>query len=175
MVRSRIPFDIWFYFEGKDTRPDILDTMNEFPEFFRFAPHAHFVAFVVTISALFEKRTDTINLPQLTKEMKSSQLLAASVSAEIDALLATAAPIASKVAVLRNKAFAHRDAHITYADVFKMAAVTPDQLRDQTDVALKIANRLLIAQGLSEQFFNPLPREHAGSMLETLKQDTNRE
>ena len=82
-VRSRIFLDIWFYFEGKDTRPNILDTMNEFSEFFRFAPHAHFVSFVVTIAALFEKRTDTINLPQLTKEMQALQVLAASAAAEL--------------------------------------------------------------------------------------------
>jgi hypothetical protein len=27
VVRSRIFYDIWFYFEGADTRPTILDVM----------------------------------------------------------------------------------------------------------------------------------------------------
>ena len=84
-------------------------------------------------------------------------------------LLVGAEPIARKVAVLRNKAFAHRDAHITYADVFKMAAVAPDQLRELTELALRIVNRMLSARGLSEFFFNQLPVQHATSMLGILK------
>jgi hypothetical protein len=65
ILRSRIFFDIWVYFESNDTRLGLLDTMREFNEFFRFAPHAHFVAFVVTMAALFDKRPDTISLPLL--------------------------------------------------------------------------------------------------------------
>jgi hypothetical protein len=71
VLPSRIFFDIWFYFEGKDTRPAIIDTMQQFSEFFRFDPHAHFVAFVVHIAALFEKRGRTISLPGLAKEMEA--------------------------------------------------------------------------------------------------------
>lgn len=64
--RARIFFDIWFVYEGAETRPAILDTMNEYPEFFRFDIHAHIVAFIVHISALFETRLDTVNFPRLT-------------------------------------------------------------------------------------------------------------
>jgi hypothetical protein len=35
VLRSRVFFDIWLYFEGAYTRPHLLDTMNEFSEFFR--------------------------------------------------------------------------------------------------------------------------------------------
>jgi hypothetical protein len=76
--------------------------------------------------------------------------------------------IADKVAILRHKAFAHRSAHISYDDVFKMAAVRPDQLRDLTEMALKIANHLLLARGLRDQHFTGLPREAAEAMMKTL-------
>ncbi len=108
VLRSRIFYDIWIYFEG-DTRADILDTMQEFSEFFRFDPHAHFVAFIVHTAALFEKRKDTINLPLLAKEvMPTSKMGGASPSqypAEINALLDQAKPLASKVIILRNNLF----------------------------------------------------------------------
>jgi hypothetical protein len=41
-------------------------------------------------------------------------------------------------------------------------------MRDLTEIALKIANRLLLARGLSDQFFNPLPRDDAEAMLKAL-------
>ena len=64
--------------------------------------------------------------------------------------------------------FTHRSGHISYNDVFKMAAVKPNQLRDLTDMALKIANHLLLAGGLHDQYFTELPREAAEAMMKAL-------
>src|SRR5437899_2871704 len=86
VLRSRVFYDIWFYYEGAETRPLIIDTMQQFSEFFRFDPHAHFVAFVVHIAALFDKRRDTISLPSLAREMKAGKLIPAQAAAEVDAL-----------------------------------------------------------------------------------------
>jgi hypothetical protein len=170
VIRSRIFYDIWFCFENAQACPETLDVMRRFNEFFRFDPHAHLVAFVVHMAALFEKRTDTINLPGLAKEMKAARLIPARDAAEVDTLLGEAEQLARKVAILRNYLFAHRSALVPYAAVFKKAAVTANQLHNLTEMALKIANRLLLARGLTEQFFNPYAREHSEAMLKALKE-----
>jgi len=36
VLRTRCFYDIWIYYEGKETRPTIIDTMQRFSEFFRF-------------------------------------------------------------------------------------------------------------------------------------------
>src|SRR5437870_1242716 len=115
--------------------------MREYNEFFRFTPHAYLVAYVIYMAGMFDKREDTISLKPLTREMKDAAHIKGQDAAKVDALLAEAKPIADKVTILRHKAFAHRDAHISYNDVFKIAAVTPIQLRDLTEIALKISNR----------------------------------
>jgi AbiU2 len=169
VLRSRIFFDIWFYFEGENTRPAILDTMNCFSEFFRFDPHAHFVAFIVHIAALFEKRNGTINLPDLTRELKQSHLISAQTASAVDALLSQADQLAPKVRILRSNLFAHRSAVLSYDEAFKKAAITPGQMHDLTEIALQIVNHLLLARGLRDRFFNELPREDAEAMLKALK------
>jgi hypothetical protein len=63
-----------------------------------------------------------------------------------------------KVAILRSNAIAHRTIGMSYNDVFKPADVTPVELREATDIALKIANRLLLSCGLQDQRFTELPR-----------------
>jgi hypothetical protein len=136
------------YFEQKTTRDEIIETMREYNEFFRFTPHAYFVSYVVHIAAMFDRAKDTISLTRLAREMKAARFIQGQEAAEVDALLDEAAPIAAKVIILRHGAFAHRSASISYDDVFKFAAVKPDQLRDLTEVALKITNRLLLARGL---------------------------
>ena len=168
VLRARIFFDILFYFEAKDTRAAILNTMQEYSEFFRFMPHAHQVAFIVTIAALFDKRADTISLSQLVREMTRNKQLSQRTQAEVNELLDKAKPLEAKVIVLRHNAFAHRSARTSYDDVFKEAKVTAKQMRDLTEIALQIANKLAEATGVSTGFFNELPREDAARMMQTL-------
>ena len=168
VVRARLFLDLWFYFEEKTTRAKIISTMREYNEFFRFTPHAYFVAYVIHIAVVFDRTRNTISLTRLAKEMKAARLIQGQEAAELDALLAEAAPIVEKVNILRHGAFAHRSASISYDEVFKLAAVRPDQLRDLTEMALKITNRLLLARGLKDEFFTTLPREDAEKMMKTL-------
>jgi hypothetical protein len=168
IVRARLFLDLWFYFEERDSRRKIIDTMREYNEFFRFTPHAYLATYVIYMAGVFDKSKGTISLAPLIREVKAAGQLKANDAAIVDALLGKAKPIAEKVAMLRHKAFAHRSAHIAYDDVFKMAAIKPDQLRNLTDIALKITNRLLLARRLQDQYFTELPREAAEAMMQAL-------
>jgi hypothetical protein len=168
IIRARLFLELWFYFEERDSRRAIIETMRDYNEFFRFAPHAYLVAYIIYLAGAFDYRTDTISLFPLTREMKGAGHLKGQDAARVDALLDEAKPIADKVTILRHKAFAHRDAHISYNDVFKLAAVKPAQLRELTEIALKIANRLLLARGLPDQYFTVLPRMAAEEMMKAL-------
>lgn len=170
IVRARVFYDIWWFYESAETRPTIIDTMKEYSEFFRFDPHAHFVSFIVHIAALLEKRNDTITLPSLANEMKASGLISTQEAAKADALLGQATPLASKVVILRSNLFAHRSAALSYSEAFKTADVTPNELRDLTDIALKIVNCLLIVRGLKDHVFNTLPLTDAEAILKALGQ-----
>jgi hypothetical protein len=169
IVRARLFLDLWFYFEERDSRCKIIETMREYNEFFRFTPHAYFVAYVIYMAGVFDKRPGTISLPPLVREVKTLGQLKGQDAAAVDALLVGAKSVVDKVLILRHEAFAHRSAHISYNDVFTMAAVKPDELRDLTDKALKIANRLLLARGLEDQYFTELPREAAEAMMKALR------
>ena len=127
VIRARLFLDLWFYFEGADTRPQIFGTMEEYNEFFRFTPHAYLVAYVIYIAGAFDRHRGTISLTHLVPEVKATGQLTGKDAANVDALLAKADLIADKVRILRHKAFAHKDAHISYNDVFKLAAVKPAQ------------------------------------------------
>jgi hypothetical protein len=167
VVRAGLFLDLWFYFEEKTTRAKIIDTMREYNEFFRFTPHAYLAAYVIHIAAMFDKTRGTISLTRLANEMKAARLIQGEQAKEVDALFVEAAPVVEKVNILRHNAFAHL-ASISYNDVFKLAKVRPDQLRDLTKLALKIANRLLLARGLKDECFTTLPREDAEKMMKAL-------
>jgi hypothetical protein len=168
IVRARLFLDLWFYFEERESRCKIIETMREYNEFFRFTPHAYFVGYVIYMAGVFDKTTGTISFSHLVSEMKKEGQLKGQEAAAVDALLVEVKPVVDKVLILRHKAFAHHSAHISYNDVFQMAAVKPAELRDLTDTALKIANRLLLARGLQDQYFTELPRDAAEAMMKSL-------
>jgi AbiU2 len=168
IVRARLFLDLWFYFEGRASRRKIIDTMREYNEFFRFTPHAYFVAYVIYMAGVFDKRRDTISLLSLVRDVKVAGQLSGHDTGTIEVRLNEAKPLAEKVIMLRHEAFAHRSKHFSYDDVFTKAAVKPQQLRELTDVALKIANTLLLARGLPDQCFTQLPRQAAEAMMMAL-------
>src|SRR5262249_61381692 len=85
VVRARIFYDLWFTFEDAKTHSATVDVTERFGAFFAFDPHAQFVAFVVHIAALFERRYGTINLQGLAKDAKEAILIPAAAH-DIDAL-----------------------------------------------------------------------------------------
>lgn len=168
IVRARLFLDLWFYFEEEHSRRKIIKTMQEYSEFFRFTPHAYLVTYVIYMAGVFDKRRDTISLAPLIREVKKGRHLKLQDAATVDELMVEAKPIVEKAAILRHKAIAHRSALISYNEVFNLAAVKPNQLRDLTDMALKIANHLLLARGIQDQHFTELPRVAAEVMMQAL-------
>ena len=165
VVRARIFYDIWRYYEDAETRPAILPTMNAYPDFFRFDTHAHFVSFTVYMAGLVERRTDTTNLSHLTAECEASGTVSVAALGSAKAALSRTEPIRPKVVILRNNLFAHRSASLSYEEAFRIASVTPNQLRDLTVDALDVANSLLVGCGGQRKWFHERPLEHAKKML----------
>ncbi|MDO9414453.1 MAG: hypothetical protein Q7T81_17920 [Pseudolabrys sp.] len=169
IVRARLFLDLWFYFEGNETRPAIIDTMRKYNEFFRFTPHAYLLTYVIYMAGVFDKRKGTISLLPLIRDVKASGQLGAPEAEIVESLLEQATPIAEKITILRHNAFAHRSAHISYDDAFAIASVKPEELRNVTDTALEITNRLLSARSLQDQHFTKLPLEAAVSLMKALE------
>jgi hypothetical protein len=86
----------------------------------------------------------------------------------VNKLLAGAAPIVGKVRTVRNKAVAHSDNSMSYNDWIKQANVTYDQLRELTEIALKVINLLNADNDQDEVHFTELPVQDLEEMLKTL-------
>jgi hypothetical protein len=168
VVRTRIFYDVWWFYEGVETRPQILDAMNHYPEFFRFDDHAHFVAFVVHLAGLFENRDDTINLPGLLLELAEAKLLEPEANTKAESILNEAKPLIPKVMILRSNLFAHRSGSLSYAKAFEKADVTANQLGYLSGLSLRLINCLLVVRGLKDRVFNTLSRAHLKAMLDAI-------
>lgn len=172
-IRSRIFYDIWWFYEGKRTRPKILKTMNCYSEFFRFDSYAHFFSLVVNIVGLFEHRKDTINFNQLLNEGTQQKLIKTETINKIQIILQSLSKNIKKAQILRHNLFAHRSNSLSFREAFKKAAISSNDLSDLIKNALKIANLLLLELESPEKVFHDLTKEDLKKLLTDLKNFNN--
>jgi hypothetical protein len=156
-VRAKIFYDVWrCYYDELNREDQFHYTVNLYTEFFRFDYHAHLMCFVLSYAALLEPRGDTINLGQLVKDTLDVAAVLATERTEINDLLDKILKFRSPIMMLRNNAFAHRSASLSYNSAFKKAQITPNELRELSDDVLKLTNRLLIACNLKDKIANTM-------------------
>ena len=168
IIRARVFFDIWWFYEGKETRPIIKSTWESYDQFCIFDGHANLIAYVVQITSVFDRNRRTMSLARIIEELESSKEIPAEALPELKSCLKEAEGICDRVKKLRHNLFAHRSASRAYSEVFKDARLTANELRTLSDISLRIANRLLAIRDLPEQFFNECPRKDLQKMFERL-------
>lgn len=137
--RSRAYYDLYKFIEGKEFRPKILDQMNDYPGFFRLQGHILRYALIVELGALFEER-DSVCIKRVLKRAKPC--LPHELHQDLMKTIGESDVIAKKVKVLRNKAFAHRDARTDFDDAFRQAAITLDNIEKLIEISRVIVEEL---------------------------------
>ena len=125
---AALNYEIWWAYKEKNSRQKYAGTMNQYTPFFQTGIHAHFVAYVMAMYGLYEKRKDTVNIPRLIEAVKKSGKLNQEDLAETEKRFRELKPIWVKVGILRNNVFGHRSEHVDAAAAFKQANTTPNEL-----------------------------------------------
>lgn len=121
---AALNYEIWWVYRSAETRPVYVDVMNHYPLFFQTSIHAHFVAMLVALYRLYEKRPDTYNVPGLLKLLHTHQAVPASTLEQLHASYNQAKPLWKKVSRLRNDVFGHRSHAQPVEDVFSKTEIT---------------------------------------------------
>ncbi len=166
---ARYNYEIWWVYKSKDTRPQYLRVMNKYTPFFQTSIHSHFVATLVALYRLYEKRADTYNIPYLLRILRDAKRLNEAKLNKLDQMYKRAKPLWIKVSVLRNKAFGHRSTAHTVAQVFEEAAVSPDEFRDLIKATEQLLSELSYAWDKSVLAFDLSARPAIIRLLEDLK------
>jgi hypothetical protein len=164
---ARANYDIWWAY--KKDRPKYVDVLNEYLEFFRVSIHAHFVAMLMALYKLYDKRSDSIGVDALIEEALADAEFTKDDSEKIARYLDLAKPISEKVKVLRHKLFAHRDRKFDYDDTFSAVQIKYDDFRDLTEYTINILNIVLYSRKKTTWRFENCHRMDAYRVLDALR------
>ena len=163
VVRSRIFYDIWWLYKGSNTRPKIIDAMNDFSEFYRFDEHAHFVSLIIHCVVLWDKGAGNVSILSLARKVLDPKRNGA--DKELYEKVTQLEKSAKGIITLRHEAIAHRSAVFDYDEAFRRARISPNSIRDMTSQALAYVNELRVRRSMPEAFFTELPLVHAKALI----------
>ena len=163
-------YEIWWVYKEKESRKRFVDTLNDYPLFFQTSLHAHFVAMIVSIYRVYETRKDTINMPQLVKQLRKLDTIPTEDLKKIDSDIEKLKPLWIKVSVIRNKMFGHRTNTMDHDGIWEEANVTPNQFKQLIDDSKSILNDLTSLWNRSGHAFNLSATKDTVDLLEDLKQ-----
>jgi len=166
--RARVYFDLWWICEGYETRSKNLQAMNRYPEFFRFDSHAHEMTYIMYLCQIFENNSKTLNITNVIKQAKAQKLSEGQIT-NAEQALCEAKPIYKKLLIIRHNLFAHRNISLSYKSAFEKANITPNEIRNLTELGLKAVNSLLVALGQNKRVFSELPGKDLSKLLENIK------
>ncbi len=143
VLAAELHHKIYWIYKNRDDRAKYIDTMNKYVGFFASSIQAHFIALLVILYAVYERRRDTINLVRLYEGCPAD--LRAGLSTDF----ARAKAIWQKIAILRNNHFAHVSEHLEIDAVFDRARATYSEIKELIDIYKKLLNAVSYAEDRS--------------------------
>jgi AbiU2 len=159
ILRARSHFDIWRVYSGPDTRKQLLPTMQQYSEFFRFDEHAHQFTFIGYLYQLLDRSKGTISLLALIDEATAAAFPETAV-AKARATVVQMQPVWKAICILRSNLFAHRSDSLGWEEAYLRANVTPNQICTFIEQGLEALHSLLSVTGSHMNDFSNLPRAH---------------
>src|SRR6185369_6748811 len=134
-------YEVWWA-QASEAKPKLVHLMNTHSDFFHASYDAHYTAFFVYVSHLFDARPDSSSIPTYFNAIRAS--IDATSMAALEAEYAVLANRARPLVHARHKTVAHIDARLTEKDVFAPFNITWNEVRhiiyDSAEFVAKLAN-----------------------------------
>jgi hypothetical protein len=169
IILAGLNYDIWWLYKNKETRKKLVEPLTLFyPAFIATSMHAHFVSMVVASYRVFEKRRDTITLPNLIKLIEREGMVTQNdiyrFRTEIDKIK----KVWSKIAILRNNMFGHRTNALDTKEIWIKANLTPDDVKSSIIDSKRLLNKITETRDNSGHLFSQSAYDDTKSLFEDL-------
>jgi len=124
---AKAHFDIWWAQVSDSSKPEFVSTMNKHSEFFLASQDAHYIAFFVYFSQMFDKDNNSSSLASYLKSIRNSTnpVTWDALFDHYNTLLNRARPII----FVRNKTVAHIDTKLNEKSAFGNLNITWSEIR----------------------------------------------
>lgn len=166
VVVAELNFEIWWVYKSADTRPKYIDSLNHYLGFFQASIHAHFVANIIALYRLYETQRDSININRLLRALPPEKR--AKLPSDFEDRMKRAKAIWKKINIVRNNCFGHLGGENSVSESFKLAALTPNEMKELMGLTRDILNDVTHVWNNSVHAFNLNARDDTIRLLDDL-------
>lgn len=141
---ASLHYHIYHCYKNDVDRPRYAETLNRYIWFFRPSLIAHFVAMIMALTTIYDKRNDVVSIYTLRRELPHKSEEQRSAHKKIRQGLRELRAKIEKVFILRNYVIAHLSSRLSYRKAFETANITLNDFRDcvnQTGELLQFISR----------------------------------
>jgi hypothetical protein len=152
--QARRHFQVWEALEEAKAEPAKVRAMNLYLEFFDSNSKALFVSCIAACYCLFEGNKKAVSFRSLKDSLNSFDNRDIEQEPELADLQAKMKTLWTKISRLRNEAFGHVSNNATPREVFAKAKVSPQDIQDFLDLAVKLHHGITYPRTQSFDAFN---------------------
>jgi AbiU2 len=132
-------YRIWRTYTEPGDRAKYLEVLRKYNSFFLTGLQAHFLATIVPLYGLYERRPDGISLTRLIEALPDDKF-----RREVQTALDEAKRVWRKIAILRNEVFAHLS-DTDFEAKFAAAKLSPNDIGQLIELSKQLVNKLSYA------------------------------
>lgn len=149
-MEARAHWQAWWAIANQ-ARPELVLSMNQFPDFFLITERAHFNCIFINLAHVYDRRRDVSNLEKYLK--LAGNLYSPSESGDVRLRMEKNKATIDGVIAIRNNVIAHKNAGMTENQVFKSAELKPRMIGALVEEVASIFNFFAKREGLSNRVF----------------------
>lgn len=162
-------YEIWWIYVNEIDRAKYLHVLIRYKEFFETMGNANITTIVIALYKLFDKHPKTLNINKIIEDAEKHKFIDSASKTTLNGLINKAKPLWKKITILRSNLYAHRREMLTVKQIYKIAQITPNEIKELMELGLQILNFMRLKMGMkSERKFEDFTSRDTHRVLEAL-------
>jgi len=161
-------YEIWWILINRDGRKKYFRAMLHYKEFFEPVARSTLTSMAVALFKLYEYKNNRLSFNKVLKEVQELKLIDNKLNKKLKRKIKEANAIWKKICILRHNLLAHRHYKLTKTEIYKIAEITPNQIKRLIELSLKIFNTLWTRSNNKPKKIEPVASRDTHRVLETL-------
>lgn len=140
IIVAGLNYDIWWGYKNK-FKKQLLNADDHYPLFFQTSLHAHFIALIMALYRLFERKSDTVNFYSILELLEQTSTFTQKDIENIGRRISRLKPLWIRIGILRNKVFEHTTNDFDI-NPWQQASISANQIKKLITESQKLLNHI---------------------------------
>ncbi|MDP8263852.1 MAG: hypothetical protein P9M12_00030 [Candidatus Aceula lacicola] len=170
---ARCSYEAWWICVAGEHRKKYWLLYFCYRDFFHYSAYSYLANMIVSLYKLYDStQENSLSILNFINIGARSNLISRDSLKELRESKKEALKIWKKIKVIRNSLIAHQCNRMTRSGIYKLAKITPNQMKELTNLSLLILNKISVSLGQKKRFFDGLITEDMIKILTLLKRHT---